>query len=70
MPSAADLKNFRRIQNSAGVDDTQKLVSNMPSFPDEMKRRFPSLAKHEEDLKDWNKKLIIALRGGPIIPTP
>ena len=64
MPSAQDLKQFQRVQNSAGSDDTAKLVANMPPYPDEVKQRFPSMARHEADQKEWIKELIIALRGG------
>jgi len=64
MPSANDLKGFKRMQQSALSDDSLKLVANMPEFPPDLKKRFPSMEKHEQEVKEWNKKLIIALRGG------
>ncbi|HUS96273.1 MAG TPA: hypothetical protein VMX97_06005 [Hyphomicrobiaceae bacterium] len=62
--SEADLLQFRRRQNSVGVDDSQKLVANMPPYPEKLKRVIPEMKEHETQLKEWIKELIIAIRGG------
>lgn len=62
--SEGELQQFRRRQNSIASDDTQKLVSNMPSYPERLKKIVPEMQQHEELLKDWIKELIIAIRGG------
>jgi len=66
MPSEADLKGFQRMQDSVGVDDTQRLVANMPPYPPSLKKLVPDIQQHENELKGWIKELIIALRGGPV----
>lgn len=64
MASDADLKNFYRIQQSAGSDTTDKIVQQMPPIPEDVKKRFPAMAAYEEKQREWVKQLIIALRGG------
>jgi len=64
MPSANDLKNFARLQQGQAADATLKLVAELPPVPADVKKRFPSMMKHEEALKDWHQKLVLALRGG------
>lgn len=64
MPSAEDLKQWERLQNSAGFDDTAKLVENMPPVPSDVKQRFPSMHQYEEMQREWVIKLIKAIRGG------
>lgn len=63
MPSEADLKQWERMQNSAGSDDTAKLVENMPPVPTDVKKRFPSMLQYEEMQREWVIKLIKAIRG-------
>ena len=69
MPSAEDLIQFQRLQNSAGLDLTAKLVENLPVFrPASLIKRYPDLAAeieaHELRQKEWTRQLIMALRGG------
>jgi hypothetical protein len=64
MPTAAELRMWKRIQASAPASLTQNLVANMPEHPADIKKRFPSMAKHDEKLKDWMKKLILGVSGG------
>lgn len=65
MPSQADLDQFARRQASSSLD-VETLVPKLPPVPEDVKRRFPTMAKWEEDLVNWRAKLIIALRGGPV----
>lgn len=60
MPSDADRLSFQRRQNSVGVDDTQRIIANMPPYPKDLKDRFPSMAKHEDALKEWIKQLMMS----------
>lgn len=64
MPSAEDLKQWERLQNSSGSDDTARLVENMPAIPTDVKQRFPSMLQYEEAQREWVVKLIKAIRGG------
>jgi|GEM_PF-4225929 hypothetical protein len=64
MASEEDLKQFARQQNVADSDDSQQVVADLPPYPEALKRRFPEMQVHEAALKEWVKKLIIALRGG------
>lgn len=64
MPSEEKLKQWERLQNSAGLDDTEKLVENMPPIPTDVKQRFPSMHQYEEMQRGWIIKLIKAMRAG------
>lgn len=64
MPSEADQKIFTRLQFSAGLDNTMKLVSQMPPIPEKAKKIVPEFADYEEALKKWQITVILALRGG------
>lgn len=64
MATEEEIFQFRRIQNSVGTDDSQKLVANMPPYPQDLKERFPTMQNHEDRLREWVKELIIAIRGG------
>ena len=64
MPTASDLASFQRLQQGQQFDATMKLVAELPPIPQEVKARFPSMAKHEEAMKEWHNKLLIALKGG------
>lgn len=64
MPTPDDLKSFQRLQQGQNFDATLKLVAEYPRLPEELHNRFPSLAKHEENVKEWHQKLLIALKGG------
>lgn len=63
MPSDADLKNFKRLQLGASDDSVERLVAALPTIPEDVKKRFPSMAKHEQDQQEWHRKLLVALRG-------
>lgn len=65
MPSPEALKSFTRLQQGQAFDATLKLVAELPPFPESVKKRFPEMVKHEEALKEWHQKLVIALKGGP-----
>lgn len=62
MPSDADKLNFARVQQGQGLDATLRLVAQLPAYPDDIKKRFPSMAKHEEALKEWHQKLLLSLK--------
>lgn len=64
MASDADLKSFARLQGGVQFDSSLKLVSQLPSFPKDMRDRFPSLAQYEASLKEWHASLLLALQGG------
>jgi hypothetical protein len=64
MPSADALKNFSRLQLGAATDTTERLVTELPKVPEDVKKRFPSMAQFEERQKEWHRKLLLALRGG------
>jgi hypothetical protein len=64
MPSEEDLKNFLRLQQGVPFDTSLKLVAELPPFPEDVRKRFPSMAQYEASLKDWHSKLILALQGG------
>lgn len=63
MPSAESLKHFSRLQLGAATDTTDRLVAELPKVPDDVKKRFPSMAKFEQDMAEWHRKLLLALRG-------
>ena len=65
MPSANDLKIFKRLQIGAEFSTTAKLVANLPPLPLDVKQRFPSMIVYEQQLKDWHTKLVLSLCGGP-----
>lgn len=65
MPSPEALKSFIRLQQGQAFDASLKLVKEYPRLPEELHKRFPSLAKHEENVKKWHQELILALKGGP-----
>lgn len=65
MPSDSDLKNFTRLQQGQAFDATLKLVAELPPVPEDVRKRFPSMAQWQVALKDWHQKLVIALKGGP-----
>lgn len=64
MPSANDLKTFRRLQVGANFSTVSKLVPNMPPLPLDVKTRFPSMVAYEQQLKDWHTQLVLILTGG------
>jgi len=62
MSSPADKARFARLQQGSAQPE---IIQKLPQVPDEVKKRFPSMAKWEEDLEAWRTKTNIALRGGP-----
>jgi len=58
------LKAFARLQQGAAFDATLRLVAELPVVPDEVKKRFPSMIKYDLELKEWHKRLLLALKGG------
>lgn len=63
MASPEDLKSFARKQ--AADDQSAALIKRFPSYPEDVKKRFPSLVKQEADIEQWRQETNIALRGGP-----
>jgi hypothetical protein len=55
---------FRRRQTGAEFSTTEKLVSNLPPIPADVKTRFPSMVAYEQQLKDWHTQLLVTLSGG------
>lgn len=62
MASPEDLEQFARQQNVAAADDSYQVVADLPPYPESVKRRFPEMQQHEAALKEWVKKLMIAIR--------
>lgn len=63
MPSAEDLKSFNRKRNAPDV--SQEVIDKFPAFPDDVRKRFPSIVAMEKSIEEWRVKTNIALRGGP-----
>jgi len=63
MPSADALKRIAHLRTgSTGVPE---ILPKFPSFPEEIRKRFPTAIKeHEAALEDWRLKANIAIRGG------
>jgi hypothetical protein len=53
---------FAAISNT-NDEDFKKSLPKLPRIPDEVKKRFPSMAKYEKDLDDWRDKLLLVMRG-------
>lgn len=65
MPSAADKASLDRI-NRSGDSDNAKMIPRFPEIPAEVKARFPSMKDFEQKVREWEEKMGIAIRGGPI----
>ena len=65
MPYEDDLKNFNRLREGQAFDSTMKLVAELPPVPEDVKKRFPSMAQYELAIKQWHQQLLVALKGGP-----
>jgi hypothetical protein len=64
MPSAADLKNFHRLQ---GADTPQPMMPKFPELPAEVVARFPTLKDWHKQVIDWTVKMGITVRpNGPV----
>lgn len=62
MASPEDIKQFARKQGSP--DNTAQTIQKFPPFPEDVKTRFPTMRKMEDDIEQWRVKTNIALRGG------
>jgi hypothetical protein len=60
--SPDEKRRFARLQQGAA---TPEVIQKFPPYPEDVKRRFPSLVKHEEEVEAWRVKTNIAIRGGP-----
>ncbi len=62
MASPEEKARFLRIQQGAAQPE---IIQKVPTLPDDVKKRFPSFVKWEEEVEQWRVKTNIALRGGP-----
>lgn len=49
-----------RTESSAAPE----IIPKLPPYPEDVRKRFPSLEKHQADLEDWRVKASIAIKGG------
>jgi len=61
--SPEDIESFNRLR--LDVAGTASLIPKFPGYPEDVKKRFPSLAEHEQLIEAWRVRANIALRGGP-----
>lgn len=61
MPSTSDKTQFARLQFDPGSFPVK--IGPVPKLPDEVKQRFPSLIKWEQDLEAWRLAANLALGG-------
>jgi len=59
--SPEDKNRFARLQEGSAQP---QVIQKFPPYPEDVKRRFPSMVKHEEEVEQWRVKTNIALRGG------
>lgn len=62
MASPEDIESFNRLR--LDVAGTASLIPKFPAYPEDVKKRFPSLAKHEELIEAWRVRANIGLKGG------
>lgn len=62
MPSDADKKSFDRMRLDSGARPV--LVQKFPTIPDDVKKRFPSMVKFEQDIEAWRVAANKSLGGG------
>lgn len=65
MPSAGDQKSLDRI-NRTGDADNARMIPKFPALPEDLKARFPSLNEFEQRVREWEEKMGLAVRGGPV----
>ena len=71
MASPDQLKNFARLQQGAQVDSSLSRVKPPTPLPEEVRKRFPSMAQWEQREQDRHQELLQALAsiktggGGP-----
>jgi len=63
MASPTDRQMFDRRRSA--LDNTAQMIQKFPSYPVDVKQRFPSLNQHEQEIEAWRVKTNAALRGGP-----
>ncbi len=56
MPSAQDLVNLNRIKSG----NQNAVVPLPPPLPDDVKKRFPTLAQWEKDFADYMQKKVVS----------
>jgi len=54
--------NFDRLRFNSGALPVK--INRVPSLPDDVKKRFPSFAKWEQDVEAWRVAANQALGGG------
>lgn len=62
MPTEPNPGNARII-DSTNAQAAQLFLANFPSYPAEVKARFPSMQAHEDAMKDWLKQAVFNIRG-------
>lgn len=61
MASEEDLKQFNRLRSGPAP---LALIQRLPPIPDDIKQRFPSAKKWEDQLEKWRVEANTALGGG------
>lgn len=56
MAGSAKLRNL-------GTDNATVIIPKMPKLPDDVKKRFPSLAQWEMEMEEWRVKATNGITG-------
>lgn len=59
----AKIKHLRTTSPS-----TPEIIPKLPPYPEDIRKRFPSLEKHQADLENWRTQTNIAITGGSTAP--
>jgi len=57
-----DQTSFDRLQ--IGGDGVPRVIPKVPTLPEDVRKRFPSLVEWEKQMEEWRVKATRALTGG------
>jgi hypothetical protein len=61
MGSPADLQ---KLASSTSKQVAELKLPEFPPYPEALKQRFPDMARHEQEVKIWLKKVTFNVQGG------